>query len=433
MPEWAETKIFFPSCSDGVNVDSPDHKSHVAYPSGSDSGYCPSNHPYRLISLFYEVIWWTLPFADQYASGTGEFVLFNGDPTGYSSHADFVSGWDYNVLQQAVNTCLNSSGIFTDCPSFDPIDQSVASQCTKTPQTPETVFGTLTALPGNNPVQYGPNNATTEAYVSTIPSNTVYTATLGISDTSIRDASQFPQPISVTSEGCYADGFPWSRTMGGLGPYVIFQTDSMTNTLCSQYCLAQGFAFSGTEYANKCFCSNSLPPTALPASSCNMPCIGDSTQSCGGNNALSVYYNAAGASLVSSAAAASTQTTSSASSSATGYTTSGTCNGAAYTTGQYVCWDGVQLCPISNGIIYHACSGACYNPTQYSCPNGFLIPNTATTTSSATTITATKGRVPLTTATGRIPLTKAAEASATPAASTIRLNLPCSLFPSYCT
>lgn len=39
---------YFPTCWDGVNLDSPDHRSHVAYPeSGTleSGGRCPSTHP----------------------------------------------------------------------------------------------------------------------------------------------------------------------------------------------------------------------------------------------------------------------------------------------------------------------------------------------------------------------------------------------------
>ncbi|KAI0885137.1 uncharacterized protein GGS22DRAFT_162871 [Annulohypoxylon maeteangense] len=45
------TTITFPTCWDGVNVDSPDHKSHVAYPETGtfeSSGPCPASHPVKL-------------------------------------------------------------------------------------------------------------------------------------------------------------------------------------------------------------------------------------------------------------------------------------------------------------------------------------------------------------------------------------------------
>lgn len=35
-PDGLRAQIFFPSCWNGVDLDSPDHKSHVVYPSGVD-------------------------------------------------------------------------------------------------------------------------------------------------------------------------------------------------------------------------------------------------------------------------------------------------------------------------------------------------------------------------------------------------------------
>jgi hypothetical protein len=71
-------ELMFPSCWNGVDVDSPDHKSHVAYPSEVMTGDCPAGFETRLVSLFYETIWATHAF-----SGVdGQFVISNGDPTG---------------------------------------------------------------------------------------------------------------------------------------------------------------------------------------------------------------------------------------------------------------------------------------------------------------------------------------------------------------
>ncbi|KAM3071449.1 hypothetical protein ACMFMF_007920 [Clarireedia jacksonii] len=64
-PGGLRTQVFFPSCWDGVNLDSADHKSHVAYPSLTDSGHCPPTHPKRFISLFYEIVWQTPDFANK--------------------------------------------------------------------------------------------------------------------------------------------------------------------------------------------------------------------------------------------------------------------------------------------------------------------------------------------------------------------------------
>lgn len=54
--------ITFPTCWDGVNTDTPDHKSHVAYPKGTfdsnqDGGLCPDTHPVKIPQVMLETIW----------------------------------------------------------------------------------------------------------------------------------------------------------------------------------------------------------------------------------------------------------------------------------------------------------------------------------------------------------------------------------------
>jgi hypothetical protein len=54
------TTITFPTCWDGKNIDSPDHRSHVSYPATGtfeSVGNCPATHPVRLPQLMYEVMW----------------------------------------------------------------------------------------------------------------------------------------------------------------------------------------------------------------------------------------------------------------------------------------------------------------------------------------------------------------------------------------
>jgi Domain of unknown function (DUF1996) len=56
--------ITFPTCWDGKNTDSYDHKSHVAYPSSGSGPYsvgsngnCPASHPVTIPQVMYEVMW----------------------------------------------------------------------------------------------------------------------------------------------------------------------------------------------------------------------------------------------------------------------------------------------------------------------------------------------------------------------------------------
>lgn len=71
-------ELMFPSCWNGKDTDSPDHKSHVSYPSLVDDGDCPLNYSVRIPTLYYETFWDTYA----YKGIQGQFVLGNGDATG---------------------------------------------------------------------------------------------------------------------------------------------------------------------------------------------------------------------------------------------------------------------------------------------------------------------------------------------------------------
>ena len=86
--------VNFPSCWDGRNLDSADHKSHMAYPTGR---VCPADHPVAVpvINLIYRYP----------VSGAHEFALASGGV--YSAHADFFNAWIQPHLRRLVNQCLN--------------------------------------------------------------------------------------------------------------------------------------------------------------------------------------------------------------------------------------------------------------------------------------------------------------------------------------
>ncbi|CAE6514856.1 unnamed protein product [Rhizoctonia solani] len=148
------------------NVDSADHVSHTAYLDRLDNGKCPSTHPVPLIHLFYEVTWDIHAFVDRWTEAEGwPFVWATGDPTGYSWHGDFQNGWDTSVLQTAIDTCNNPNddtinGVIEACKVFKLQDDAVGKACKAVPELTETVDGQLTKLPGCNPIQAGPGDAT---------------------------------------------------------------------------------------------------------------------------------------------------------------------------------------------------------------------------------------------------------------------------------
>lgn len=89
-------RIFFPDCWDGLNLDSADHRSHMAR---SDRGQCPATHPVPAPLL-------RLGFHYPGVQGGADVTLASGAPD--SAHADFFNTWDQAELERLVRTCINA-------------------------------------------------------------------------------------------------------------------------------------------------------------------------------------------------------------------------------------------------------------------------------------------------------------------------------------
>ncbi len=87
-----------PSCWDGRRLDSPDHKSHMAYPV---DGACPAGHPVALPMLEYKI-------AYPVDGDLSRLRLASGH--GYSWHADFFAAWDMPTQEALVTQCINGGG-----------------------------------------------------------------------------------------------------------------------------------------------------------------------------------------------------------------------------------------------------------------------------------------------------------------------------------
>ena len=86
--------VRFPNCWDGVNLDSPDHQSHMAY---SVRGRCPSDHPVAMPAIQVNLRYPTVGGPGLALSSGGQF----------SAHADFFNAWQQGVLNALVQRCLN--------------------------------------------------------------------------------------------------------------------------------------------------------------------------------------------------------------------------------------------------------------------------------------------------------------------------------------
>jgi hypothetical protein len=85
--------VIFPDCWDGRNLDSADHKSHMAY---SHDWTCPRSHPVKVPRLRFIV---TYPIQE------AKNLSFASGPI-YTAHADFFNGWKQAALNKLVGDCF---------------------------------------------------------------------------------------------------------------------------------------------------------------------------------------------------------------------------------------------------------------------------------------------------------------------------------------
>jgi hypothetical protein len=102
---FTDLHVIFPQCWDGVHLDSPDHRSHMAYPietSGGQGFRCPTSHPVIVPELRLRM---------SYALKDGGSVTLSSGPA-YTAHADFWNVWDQPKLATLTHDCL-AAGV--DC------------------------------------------------------------------------------------------------------------------------------------------------------------------------------------------------------------------------------------------------------------------------------------------------------------------------------
>ncbi len=86
-------RINYPSCWDGVHLDSPDHQSHMSY---TVRGKCPATHPVPIPQL--------VTFT-QYLTPGGEGLQLASGPW-YTFHQDFWNAWDEDQMTNLIERCI---------------------------------------------------------------------------------------------------------------------------------------------------------------------------------------------------------------------------------------------------------------------------------------------------------------------------------------
>ncbi|TWU70362.1 hypothetical protein ED733_000105 [Metarhizium rileyi] len=84
--------------------------------------------------------------------------------------------------------------------------------------------------------------------------------------------------------GCVKDGNPSALIMRS-----VQDQSKMTVAKCSAVCKGNGFRYAGLKYYGVCYCGNTLGGSPADEASCNFPCSGDKSETCGGDSTLSVW------------------------------------------------------------------------------------------------------------------------------------------------
>jgi hypothetical protein len=109
-------RVNFPDCLVATGeVDSSDHRSHMAYsePQAEPDApnVCPQTHPVP-VPMLVTTIKFRLP------TTKGQVSLSSGAPS--TMHADFFNAWDQAVLEDLVATCIRG---------FDPSEPTLPEKC----------------------------------------------------------------------------------------------------------------------------------------------------------------------------------------------------------------------------------------------------------------------------------------------------------------
>jgi hypothetical protein len=184
----------------------------------------------------------------------------------------------YFQSQQAMSDCRPDAGILVEPTGNDDLI-------------------TLDALPGCNPVwSTGPRPT-----CSTPPPQLDMRGLTGTDGPLVASSSQRVKSTTATTPGwqevnCISDS---RNILGG----VSYTDNTLTPASCQASCSKGGYTYAGVGQIGSntnwnCICGTSISENAgVTPGKCNIPCPGDSTQTCGGNYIFKIYQSGPGTTL----------------------------------------------------------------------------------------------------------------------------------------
>jgi hypothetical protein len=118
---WLRAYLNLPNCWDGKNLDSPDHRSHLAYALGpvgvQGIGWsCPTTHPYVIPQIALSIHYTT---DSNFTAGRWHFSsdeMIPGIAAGSTLHADYWEAWSPVAKKKWQTNCLDAP---RSCSSFE--------------------------------------------------------------------------------------------------------------------------------------------------------------------------------------------------------------------------------------------------------------------------------------------------------------------------
>lgn len=95
--------LYFPQCWDGANLDSADHRGHLAYATAGKG--CPTTHPVALPQVTYHVLY---PVTDTSRWRLATDTDRAGAPGGYAIQGGWINGWREEIATTWVSGCVRA-------------------------------------------------------------------------------------------------------------------------------------------------------------------------------------------------------------------------------------------------------------------------------------------------------------------------------------
>lgn len=204
-------RVNFPDCWNGHDLDSPDHRSHVAY--SDRSARCPAGYPVRIPQIAMTVRYPGVHTGDLTLAGHGAFA----------GHADFLNGWQTGALPDLVDGCLHGDrhcSLFLGPGGAD----RIADDSTHRAPLPVARTGVRgLSTPAGDPQAFAQS-----AVVSADGATAAYERhTATGSDIVVRSTAGGPATVVSTGVGgAPADGRSYAPSISGDGRFVAFTSDA---------------------------------------------------------------------------------------------------------------------------------------------------------------------------------------------------------------